>query len=215
MLVHAGADALGFPLRLAVHAEDLTDAQAARIIAALPAPVMAMCITYLEDPDEILDLTGSLGAGGVQLHGRVGPDVARALRLARPDLLVIRSLVVRPDAPDTPALDVLLAEARAFAPFVDAFLTDSFDPYTGATGATGRTHDWAVSARLARRAGRPLILAGGLNPDNVARAVATVRPWGVDAHTGLEGPDGRKDPTLTRAFVARARQALDAAPGLE
>jgi len=211
MLADAGADALGLPLRLAVHAEDLTEARAARIVAALPDNVLAVCITYLEDPDEILGLVDALGAHGVQLHGRVEPDAARAVRIARPDLLIIRSLVVGHSlAVGTADAEALLAEARAFAPFADAFLTDSFDPATGATGATGRTHDWAVSARLAREAGRPLILAGGLNPDNVSRAVAAARPWGVDAHTGLEGPDGRKDPALVRAFVAKARQALAA-----
>ncbi len=106
----------------------------------------------------------------------------------------------------------LLPLARAFAPSVDAFITDSFDPASGACGATGRVHDWAVSRMLAQSAGRPLILAGGLGPDNLAAAVAAVRPFGVDAHTGLEAPDGSKDPALCRRFASLARTLLARTP---
>jgi len=140
----------------------------------------------------------------------------RRLREAAPKLFVIKSLVV-----GTAAEAALLAEAQAQAPFVDAFLTDTFDPATGASGATGKAHDWAVSRGLAQalasELARPLILAGGLNPDNVTAAVAAVRPAGVDAHTGLENAAGDKDEGLVRRFVAAARTALAAAspwPGL-
>ena len=96
----------------------------------------------------------------------------------------------------------------AFAPHVDAFLTDTHDPETGADGATGRTHDWSISRRLAERSPRPLVLAGGLVPENVHRAVLAVRPAAVDAHTGVEGPDGRKTEELVRGFVDEARRGF-------
>jgi len=127
----------------------------------------------------------------------------RRLRAAAPGLFVIKSLVV--GSADEAGL---LAMARDHAPFIDAFLTDTFDPATGAAGATGKTHDWTVSARLARALPRPLILAGGLNPGNVEAAVLAVRPAGVDAHTGLENAAGDKSPELARAFVAAARRGF-------
>jgi len=105
-------------------------------------------------------------------------------------------------------LEALVTQALALAPHSDALLTDSLDPATGATGATGRTHDWEASRRLALASPRPLIMAGGLTPDNVAAAVAAVRPAGVDAHTGLEDAAGRKDPALVADFVGAARAAL-------
>ncbi|MBP2681380.1 MAG: phosphoribosylanthranilate isomerase, partial [Candidatus Krumholzibacteriota bacterium] len=95
-----------------------------------------------------------------------------------------------------------------FAPFVDAFLTDTFDESTGRWGATGKTHDWSVSRRLVERSSRPVILAGGLTPQNVARAIREVRPAGVDAHTGVEDSRGRKDRSLVERFVAEARRAF-------
>ena len=116
---------------------------------------------------------------------------------------MIKSLVVRRDN-----ADALVGAVAEFAPHVDAFITDTFDPATGASGATGRTHDWAVSARLVAVSPLPVILAGGINPSNVAAAVARVRPAGVDVHTGVEGPDGRKRRDLVEAFVATACRAL-------
>ena len=133
----------------------------------------------------------------------VTPEALQELRRLAPGLGIIKSLVVRGQG-----IEALRAEAEAAEPFVDAFITDTFDPATGASGATGKTHDWTISAALARALSRPLILAGGLNPDNVAEAVAAVRPFGVDAHTGLEDAAGDKDEGKVRAFVARAREAL-------
>jgi len=89
--------------------------------------------------------------------------------------------------------------------FVDAFITDTFDPDTGAEGATGKTHDWNVSKKLVRLSPKPVIIAGGLNHTNVRRAILEINPAGVDAHTGVEGKDGRKDFNLIKKFVEESR----------
>jgi len=203
LLVACGVEWLGFPLRLAFHREDITDADAAAIVRALPSYVRAVLITYLTNADEIAALAASLGVAAVQLHADVSRDEIVQLRERAPRLLVIKSLVVRPYGTDT-----LDAAARALAPLIDAFLTDTFDPATGATGATGLTHDWSVSARLAAATAKPVILAGGLRPANVAAAIARVRPAAVDAHTGVEGSDGRKRRDLVETFVAEAKRAF-------
>ncbi len=91
---------------------------------------------------------------------------------------------------------------------MDAFITDTFDPATGASGATGKTHEWGISRELRALSPKPLILAGGLNPENVREAIETVRPAAVDAHTGVEDAEGRKDPAKVRAFVAAAREGF-------
>jgi phosphoribosylanthranilate isomerase len=199
----AGADLLGFPFRLPVHREDLAEAEAARLIATLGIGARSVLITYLERADEIAALAAALGCGWVQLHGAIALPELRALREARPGLRLIRSLVIRGDDPAGP-----LAELKACAPWVDAFLTDSHDPATGADGATGRTHDWRLSRALREASPRPLILAGGLEPGNVAAAIRAVRPAGVDAHTGLEDAAGAKDPARLDAFMRAARAAF-------
>ncbi|MGE4299661.1 MAG: phosphoribosylanthranilate isomerase [Desulfovibrionaceae bacterium] len=208
LVAAAGVHAVGFPLRLAVHAEDLSEPEAAQVAAALrgtPPHAVPVCITYLDAPGAVIALCRDLGMDAVQLHGDVAEANLRALRRLAPDIFVIKSLVVRPDNEA-----VLAATVAASAPHVDAFITDTFDPATGASGATGKTHDWTVSARLVAMSPRPVILAGGLTPANVRRAIAAVRPAGVDAHTGVEGTDGRKDAGLVAAFVAEARAGFAA-----
>ncbi len=203
LLVDCGVDWIGLPFRLAHHREDLGEAEARGVVATLPPKILPVLITYLDDIEAILALGSYLGTRAVQLHGPAAPALGEALKRRRPDWLLIRSLVIRGE--DIAGLE---AEARAWAPFADYFLTDTFDPATGASGATGKTHDWELSRRLAEGVARPLILAGGLRPGNVGEAIRRVRPAGVDAHTGVENPRGRKDPELLRRFVREAREAF-------
>jgi phosphoribosylanthranilate isomerase len=207
MLARLGVDSVGLPLRLAVHAPDVGEAEAARIVAALPPGTGSVCITYETDPKAVAALCTALGVGAVQLHAAMAPAALAAVRARCPGLFVIKSVIV-PPGPDAAALEALTAEGLALAAHCDALLTDTADPATGATGATGKTHDWDVSRRLAEVSPVPLVLAGGLCPANVREAIRAVRPAGVDAHTGVEGPDGRKDPALVAGFVAEARSGF-------
>lgn len=203
MLVACGVDWLGFPLRLAVHQEDLLEAEAARIIKSLRPPHTGVLITYLHKADEIVALCQSLGTKKVQLHGDVTLGQLELVKILDPSLFVIKSLIVRNNNQSE-----LEAEVRSLSSYVDAFITDTYDPETGASGATGKTHDWSVSRRLVQISPRPVILAGGLRPENVARAIREVQPAAVDAHTGVEDVNGRKDSQLVRVFVAPARAAF-------
>ncbi len=202
-VLHAGATHLGFPLRLDVHAEDLTETAAAEIIRSLPDPGAAVLITYLKEAHEIIGLAGFLGCSTVQLHGDIDLGEILTLKKLNPQLKVWKSLVVK--SGNSIELEKTLV---AFEPFVDAFITDTFDPATGATGATGKTHDPGISRRLAALSKKPVILAGGLTPENVYKAITTVKPAGVDAHTHLEDSSGRKDPVKCRKFVAEARRGF-------
>ncbi len=207
----AGAHCLGLPLRLPVHTPDLTEQEAAGLIAALPAALQPVCITYEAELQALSTLCVRLGCTVVQFHADPPPEqgaaLLSALKAARPELYIIKSLIVRQE---DDILDALVRTARIYSSSADAFITDSFDPATGACGATGRTHPWEISRRLVRALDKPLILAGGLRPDNVRQAILEVRPAGVDAHTGLEGPDGRKDPNLLKAFVREANAGFAA-----
>ena len=139
------------------------------------------------------------GAPLVQLHGDIAPLELAKLKRLRPELAVIKSLVIGKQP-----YEDLVDTVQRLSAFVDAFITDTFDPATGASGATGKTHDWALSRRLVELASKPVILAGGLTPANVRDAIRVVGPAGVDAHTGVEDAAGRKDPAKVRRFVAEA-----------
>lgn len=203
MLCEQGVDWLGFPLRLPSGKDDISEHDAAKAIAGLPAPHQGVLISYLTDAGEIAEFCAELGVRAVQLHGDVDVAQLRLLDEAAPDLYVLKSLVVRSDNAAE-----LLDQVDRTAEYVDMFITDTFDPRTGAKGATGLLHDWSVSAELVARSPKPLMMAGGLSPENVADAIRKVKPAAVDAHSLLEGIDGRKDPVKVRDFVTRARAAF-------
>ena len=143
LLEECGVGYLGFPLRLAVHAEDASEAAVARIVREITPPAQGVLITYLDDPEAIAALCGALGVRVVQLHGDVRAAALDRLRALDPGLSIVKSLVVGRKDPSALEADVL-----EFSPRVDAFLTDTYDPASGACGATGKTHDWRISRRL-------------------------------------------------------------------
>ena len=205
LLIDCGVRRLGLPLVLDHHSEDLSHAAAAAIVEKLGDQAEFFLITYLDAAAEIIAFCNQLNIAKVQLHGPISMGELQWIRDAWPELHIIKSLIVRGDN-----LPSLTQEVDRFAPLVDAFITDSFDPVTGAIGATGKVHDWQVSARLVDLSPRPVILAGGLNPDNVRNAIIQVRPAGVDVHTGIEGSDGRKRRDLVERFVAEAQAGFEA-----
>lgn len=203
LLQDCGVRYLGFPLRVPVHREDLSEQQAAAIIRKLRPTTQAVLITYLDRAEEIAAFCRMLGVRIVQLHGDIDAKELRKLKSLDPSLTVIKSLVVGLHPPSV--LESMVTELSAC---VDAFITDTFDPQTGASGATGKTHDWKISRQLVEISPRSVILAGGLTPGNVREAIRQVKPAGVDAHTGVEDANGRKSRDKVNRFVAEARAAF-------
>lgn len=171
LVIASGAEFVGFPLRLKDGREDLSEASARDIVRAIGQRGRSVVITYLSVADEIVELTDFLGVGWVQLHGPIAQSELERLRRVRPGLEVIKTLVVRGDDP-RPLID----EMNRLAAHVEAFITDTYDAATERTGATGKVHDWNVSAQLVRSSPRPVILAGGLRPENVTEAIRVVGP---------------------------------------
>jgi len=204
LLINCGVEFLGFPLRLPVNKEDLTEEQASNIIKNLDSPNKGLLITYLSQADEIKEFCDYLGTDIVQLHGPISLDELQKLKQTNPEIIIIKSLVVREGN-----FNQLEKDVSEMNEYVDAFITDTFDPITGASGATGKTHDWSISRSLVELSPKPVILAGGLNADNVYDAILQVKPAGVDTHTGVEKTDGRKDPELVKRFIENATKAFN------
>lgn len=196
-----GVDALGFTVRLPSGIHDgLTEARARAIIAALPPFVSAVAITYVDNAREAVDLCRYLGVDVLQLHGPFPTRELEMVRAALPHLKIIRAVhVTGPEA---------IEEARFTARRADALILDTYDPATGRHGATGLTHDWSISREIVAAVRTPVILAGGLTAENVAEAIAQVKPWAVDVHTGIEDPDGTRNLGKIRAFLRAARARL-------
>lgn len=204
MLISEGVRYLGFPLRLPVNKDDLTEAYAAEIISQFPANIYPVLIIYLNYANEIIEFCDQLNCRIVQLHGNIEIEEIRKLKELRPEINVFKSLVITGD--NTEELENTI---KNLAPYCDAFITDTFDPATGASGATGKTHDWEISRRFVQISPIPVILAGGLNEKNVREAIEFVKPAGVDSHTGVENENGRKDLNKIRLFISEAEKGFE------
>jgi phosphoribosylanthranilate isomerase len=182
-----GADALGFifaPSRRQVRPDDVR-----AIVKRLPHEVLAIGVFANERPERVVEVASTVGLHGVQLSGREPLSEVRWIRERLQ--LVIQGFV---------AGDPALA-AAANGP-ADVVLVE------GPTPGSGQVFDWRLADGVP--GGVRLLLAGGLNPDNVGEAIRRVRPWGVDAATGVEVSPGRKDPRKLRRFIEAARAGGDA-----
>jgi phosphoribosylanthranilate isomerase len=203
LLVQCGVEYLGFPLRLPVNKEDLSEEEAEEIIIKLPGSVVPILITYQNTHEDIIRFTRQLNVNCIQLHGDLPVNELKLLKEKSPESCIIKSVIVRDNNTDR-----LKEKIKNLDNYVDAFITDTFDPQTGATGATGKTHDWNISAEIVKYTAKPVILAGGLNPNNVIEAILKVKPAGVDAHTGVEDSFGSKNKNLVREFLQNAKRAF-------
>ncbi len=196
-----GVDALGFTLEIpgGIH-DELSQDKAACIVQRLPPAILAVVITYLKSCEDVSRLVRTVGPHAVQFHGGIGEDQVAVFKRKYPTIKTIGRVTVSGE-------DSITQAACFCAPLWDAIILDSMDPITGRLGATGITHDWSLSAKIVKTASVPVILAGGLTPDNVAEAILTARPAGVDTHTGVEDSDGSRNFAKIKAF---AQAALDA-----
>ena len=204
LLIECGVNYLGFPLRLPVNKEDLTEEEAKEIIQKLFPPNYGIVISYSSTADEAIELCDKVGVDIIQLHGPIKIAELVKLKSLKPELKIIKSIVISNDN-----VIELLDNLKKFEPFVDAIITDTYDPTSGASGATGKTHNWEISKKIVELSSKPVILAGGLNPENVYDAILKVKPAGVDVHTGVENSSGRKEEQLVRKFFEQSNKAFE------
>ena len=193
--VASGADAIGLIADVAVDTpREIDPALATELAASAPPFVSTVLVTMPQTPERAIDLAARVDPDAVQLHGRIPPgDVAYLRSRVDGDVLL---------AVDAEEIEV----ARRYDEVVDGFVVDPVDE--DGAGGTGRTHDWTHTREAVETLSSPIVLAGGLTPENVAEAIATVRPFAVDVASGVESTGGVKDETLVRAFVEAARNGV-------
>ncbi|MBF0437164.1 MAG: phosphoribosylanthranilate isomerase [Magnetococcales bacterium] len=185
--IDAGADAIGLVF-YERSSRNVTIAQAQQLCAHLPPFVQITGLFVNADLETIRDTTLQVGLDVIQLHGEESPTFCRML----PGRIIKAIRVAQSED---------LHQASAYD--VSAILYDA--KVSGMQGGSGRTFDWSL---LANHPGhRPMILAGGLHPGNVAQAIAQVHPYAVDVSSGVESSPGVKDPVLIREFMHQVHQA--------
>jgi phosphoribosylanthranilate isomerase len=187
LAVAMGADAVGFVF--APSRRQVAPGVARDIARRLPPEILTVGVFRDEAPSRVVDIVNTAGLKAAQLHGHETVDDTTWVAQRVP-------YVIKAFGANDPARN------RSGEFPVTAVLLDAVEP------GSGQTFDWTVAARHPRD--RRLLLAGGLTPENVAAAIAAVRPWGVDVSTGVEtdrGEPGQKDARKVMAFVEQAKEA--------
>jgi phosphoribosylanthranilate isomerase len=184
--VEAGVDALGF-MFYEPSPRHISIRQAAEIIRELPPFVLKVGVFVDAPEDTVMRAIGDCGLSMLQFHGKESPGYC-----AQFGLMSVKAFRIR----DAESLKEL-ADYPTEAWLLDAFVADKL-------GGTGEKFNWELAIE-AKKLGRPIFLAGGLTPANVADAVRTVHPFAVDVSSGVEATPGKKDPAKVRDFIAAAK----------
>ena len=184
LAVAMGADAVGFIF--APSSRQVAPDRVRDIVRRLPPEVLTIGVFRDDSPERVVKVVNGTGLRGAQLHGHETPEQAQWVKERVPFVIQV-----------FPAGDSALERSGSYG--VDAVMIDSPSP------GSGKVFDWSLAEGAPD--GARLILAGGLHADNVAGAIERVRPWGVDAATGVEAEPGKKDARKLRAFIANARAA--------
>lgn len=194
--IAAGADAVGFLMGVTHTTQDAVScAEAAAMVAMMPPFVVPVAVTHLQKPGDLIRIVEESHCTTLQIQDMVTIDVVAEVRDALPYLCIVKAVHVM----DASAI----ASATYFAEAADAILLDTRT--ADRIGGTGIPHDWNISAAIVAAVDVPVILAGGLTPENVGEAVRRVRPYAVDVHTGVKR-DGVRDAERTMAFVRNAKK---------
>ena len=197
MAIRAGADAIGLVGRMPSGPGVIDDAEAATIARAVPPPIATFMLTSEQSVREIVAHHARVRSSAIQLVDEVTEGTYADLRALLPGVKLVQVIHV--------AGTGSVAAAVAAGSHVDAVLLDSGRPELAVKelGGTGRPHDWSISRRIRETLDVPVFLAGGLNQENVAAAIAAVAPFGVDVCSGVR-TDGNLDATKLRAFMEAA-----------
>jgi phosphoribosylanthranilate isomerase len=186
----AGADALGF-IFYESSPRHVPIEKAATVIRELPAPIVKVGVFVDADEDTVYRAIRECGLNLLQFHGNEPPEYCVQF-----GLMSMKAFQVR-DAQS-------LSRLTDFK--TDAWLLDAYSP--DKLGGTGEKFNWDLAIE-ARKSGRPIFLAGGLTPENVAEAVRHVEPYAVDVSSGVEASPGKKDQGKVKAFIDAAKGALE------
>ncbi|MCZ7394138.1 MAG: phosphoribosylanthranilate isomerase [Candidatus Methanoperedens sp.] len=197
MAINAGADAVGFITEVPVDSpRKISLGEASRLILKVPVFVTSVLVIMPENAEQAIHMIHKAKPGAVQVHNALG--ISELKKIKETGVKLIKTIPVPQDS-EPGTLIRLVGELSGIA---DAVLLDTV--MEGRTGGTGMPHNWEVSSEIVLHAGMPVILAGGLNPENVRAAVRTVRPYAVDAASGVETA-GKKDEKKVIDFIKNAK----------
>jgi phosphoribosylanthranilate isomerase len=198
MACNAGADLIGLVCDgFKLMPVSLSYEDARLVFSRVPQNIMRVSLTIAREVEQVLTMINNIKPDVVHLaatNPMAVDDVLRIRQIA-PNVKIMQTIIMNFGDP--------IKQAQAYQPVSDYFLLDTCNPNAKDIGATGETHDWNLSAALVRSVQTPVILAGGLAPENVGEAIDIVKPWGVDTYsqTNVDRAYGRKDQQRVREFI--------------
>ena len=203
MVSRLGADAIGLLVGQKHHSEDFINIQTAQeILQKCPPFVSSVLVTHLDTAKDIIDLVSQvlMGLSTLQIHSECPVEDVIQIKKTFPTLKIVKNLHVIHG--NKQQLIHLISE---YFSCVDAFLLDSINVLENRVGGTGKIHDWDLSSEIVSSSAKPIILAGGLNPENISSAIKHVRPFAVDVNSGLKNSHGFKDPFKVSEFIKKSK----------
>jgi phosphoribosylanthranilate isomerase len=195
--INSGADAVGFITDVPVDSpRKITLAEASRLISKVPLFVTTVLVIMPENAHQAVRMIQAARPAAVQIHNAL--PLSELVKIKETGVKLIKTIQVYRDS----KADMLIRQIKQFSGVADAILLDT--ALDGKTGGTGVPHNWEVSSKVVLNAGIPVILAGGLKPENVREAVRCVRPYAVDTASGVETA-GKKDEKKVMDFINNAR----------
>lgn len=197
MAINVGADAVGFITEVPVDSpRKLSLGEASRLILKVPIFVTTVLVIMPENAEHAVNMIRTARPAAVQVHNAI--PLIELKKIKETGVKLIKTIPIPHDA----APETLIKNVSELNGIADAVLLDT--ALDGKTGGTGMPHNWEVSSEIVLHAGMPVILAGGLNPENVRAAVRTVRPYAVDTASGVE-TNGKKDEKKIIDFINSAK----------
>lgn len=197
MCVKHGVDIIGLLVGQAHTSDDFISKEKAKEIKeALPKEIKTTLITHLEEADEIIEIASFIDVDYIQLHSHLEETEVEKIRAELPDKKLLRLIHIGEDGK-------LLNDISKIK-IVDFYFTDSINLKTNQVGGTGLSHNLETDKMLVETLEKPVFIAGGLNPENVAEAVRFCKPYGVDVNSGCRADDGSRDEEKVKKFVKNA-----------
>ena len=196
MCVEAGADFIGNIVNIPSSPRSISPEKSHNILSNLPDAKKSVAVLIENELESIKKIVNIIDPDFIQLHGSESPQFVKKVIESVP-AGVVKTIHVSGEES--------VEEALLFSGFCDAILLDT---YSKDHGGSGQQHDWKISKEIVNQVKCDVFLAGGLNPENVARAKSIVNPYCLDVSSGVEKKPGIKDPLKVKSFIENSKSAV-------
>jgi len=193
-----GADYLGFLVEISFSEDKIDRKKAKEIIKKLPLEVTPVFVTYLQKSKPIIEIAKEINPQIIQLHNDITIEEIGKIRNSLPKIKLTKTIsVINKNS---------IKEAKKYEKYVDFILLDTKSGER--KGGTGKVHNWEISRKIVKEIRKPVFLAGGLNPDNVEKAIKTVNPYAIDTNSGVKSKPRKKDYEKISQFIKSVKFSL-------